>query len=103
MQSVKEFGEPGFVWSDSTELIVNPCVEIGMWPVDEQTGETGWQACNLSTINCAQVTTKKEFYKACESAAIIGTLQAGFASFPYLGEVSERIINTLSDTYIRGH
>ena len=43
----KEFGEPGFVWSDSTELIVNPCVEIGMWPVDEQTGKTGWQACNL--------------------------------------------------------
>ena len=36
MESVKEFGEPGFVWSDSTELIVNPCVEIGMWPVDEQ-------------------------------------------------------------------
>ena len=93
MESVKEFGEPGFVWSDSTELIVNPCVEIGMWPVDETTGKTGWQACNLSTINCAKVTTKKEFYKACESAAIIGTLQAGFASFPYLGEVSERIIS----------
>ena len=47
MESVKEFGEPGFVWSDSTELIVNPCVEIGMWPVDEETGETGWQACNF--------------------------------------------------------
>ena len=46
MNSVKDFGEPGFVWSDSTELIVNPCVEIGMWPVDEKTGETGWQACN---------------------------------------------------------
>jgi ribonucleoside-diphosphate reductase alpha chain len=93
MQSVKEFGEPGFVWSDSTELIVNPCVEIGMWPVDEQTGKTGWQACNLSTINCSKVTTKKEFYEACASAAIIGTLQSGFASFPYLGEVSERIIS----------
>ena len=51
MQSVKEFGEPGFVWSDSTELIVNPCVEIGLYPVDEETGKTGWQACNLSTIN----------------------------------------------------
>ena len=92
MESVKEFGEPGFVWSDSTELIVNPCVEIGMWPVDEETGETGWQACNLSTINCAKVTTKKEFYEACAAASIIGTLQAGFAEFPYLGEVSERII-----------
>ena len=63
MESVKEFGEPGFVWSDSTELIVNPCVEIGMWPVDETTGKTGWQACNLSTINCAKVTTKKNSMK----------------------------------------
>lgn len=93
MSSVKEFGEPGFVWSDSTELIVNPCVEIGMWPVDEVTGETGWQACNLSTINCAKIKTEQDFYDACVSAAIIGTLQAGFAKFPYLGEVSERIIS----------
>jgi len=93
MQSVKDFGEPGFVWSDSTELIVNPCVEIGMWPVDEKTGKTGWQACNLSTINCAKVKTEEDFYEAAKAAAIIGTLQAGFASFPYLGEVSERIIS----------
>ena len=34
MECVKEFGEPGFVWSDSTEMTVNPCVEIGMYPVD---------------------------------------------------------------------
>ena len=93
MQSVKEFGEPGFVWSDSTELIVNPCVEIGMWPVDETTGESGWQACNLSTINCAKVKTEQDFYEACENAAIIGTLQAGFAKFPYLGKASENIIS----------
>lgn len=93
MQSVKEFGEPGFVWSDSTELIVNPCVEIGMWPVDETTGESGWQACNLSTINCAKVKTEEDFYEACENAAIIGTLQAGFAKFPYLGKASENIIS----------
>jgi ribonucleoside-triphosphate reductase len=93
MTSVKEFGEPGFVWSDSTELIVNPCVEIGMWPVDETTGESGWQACNLSTINCAKIKTEQDFYDACASASIIGTLQAGFAKFPYLGEASERIIS----------
>lgn len=39
MESVKEFGEPGFIWSDSTEMTFNPCVEVGMWPVDEETGE----------------------------------------------------------------
>ena len=92
MQSVKEFGEPGFVWSDSTELIVNPCVEIGLYPVDEVTGKTGWQACNLSTINCAKVKTKEEFLESCKAAAIIGTLQAGFTEMTYLGEVTERIL-----------
>jgi ribonucleoside-triphosphate reductase len=92
MSSVKEFGEPGFVWSDSTELIVNPCVEIGMWPVDETTGKSGWQACNLSTINCAKVKSEEDFLEACKAASIIGTLQAGFDSFEYLGETSERIV-----------
>tara|TARA_Y100000004_G_scaffold56803_1_gene63190 strand:- start:26051 stop:28252 length:2202 start_codon:yes stop_codon:yes gene_type:complete len=92
MQSVRQFGEPGFVWSDSTELIVNPCVEIGMWPVDESTGESGWQACNLSTINCAKIKSEEDFIEACKAASIIGSLQAGFSSFPYLGEASENIV-----------
>ena len=92
MNSVKEFGEPGFVWSDSTELIVNPCVEIGLYPVDEKTGETGWQACNLSTVNCAKIKTKEEFFESCRAASIIGTLQAGFSKMAYLGEVTERIL-----------
>ena len=92
MESVREFGEPGFVWSDSTELVVNPCVEIGLYPVDVTTGETGWQACNLSTINCSKIETEEDFYESCKAAAIIGTLQAGFNSFPYLGEVTARII-----------
>lgn len=92
MKSVKEFGEPAFIWSDSTELLVNPCVEIGMYPVCEQTGESGWQACNLSTINCAKIKSKQDFYSACRAASIIGTLQAGFCNFDYLGSASERII-----------
>jgi len=92
MESVKEFGEPGFVWADSTEFVVNPCVEIGLYPVDEETGETGWQACNLSTINCAKIKNKEDFLESCKAASIIGTLQAGFTSLPYLGEVTERIL-----------
>ena len=92
MQSVKEFGEPGFVWADSTEFVVNPCVEIGLYPIDDETGETGWQACNLSTINCAKIKTKKEFLESCRAASIIGTLQAGFTSMPYLGEITEKIL-----------
>jgi ribonucleoside-diphosphate reductase alpha chain len=91
MESVKEFGEPGFIWSESKEMIFNPCVEIGMWPVDEVTGESGWQGCNLSTINCSSVEDEEDFFERCRAAAIIGTLQAGFTKLDYLGEVSQRI------------
>tara|TARA_R110000824_G_C15231618_1_gene678625 strand:- start:6873 stop:9071 length:2199 start_codon:yes stop_codon:yes gene_type:complete len=91
MKAVREFGEPGFVWADSTELIVNPCVEIGMYPVDVKSKKSGWQGCNLSTVNCAKAKTEEEFYEAVKAAAIIGTLQAGFTKFPYLGKTSERI------------
>jgi ribonucleoside-diphosphate reductase alpha chain len=91
MESVKEFGEPGFIWSESTEMIFNPCVEIGMWPVDEDSGKSGWQGCNLSTINCSSVEDEKDFYERCRAAAIIGTLQAGFTKLNYLGEISEKI------------
>jgi ribonucleoside-diphosphate reductase alpha chain len=91
MESVKEFGEPGFIWSESTEMIFNPCVEIGMWPVDEESGKSGWQGCNLSTINCSSVEDEDDFFERCRAAAIIGTLQAGFTTLEYLGEISQKI------------
>lgn len=91
MESVKEFGEPGFIWSDSTEMTFNPCVEVGMWPVDEASGKSGWQGCNLSTINCSSVADEEDFYERCKAAAIIGTLQAGFTKLDYLGEISQKI------------
>ena len=91
MESVKEFGEPGFIWSESTEMIFNPCVEIGMWPVDEESGKSGWQGCNLSTINCSSVEDEDDFFERCRAAAIIGTLQAGFTKLDYLGEISQKI------------
>jgi ribonucleoside-diphosphate reductase alpha chain len=91
MSSVKEFGEPGFIWSDSTEMTFNPCVEVGMWPVDEESGKSGWQGCNLSTVNCSSVADEGDFYERCKAAAIIGTLQAGFTKLDYLGNISCKI------------
>jgi len=91
MESVKEFGEPGFIWSDSTEMTFNPCVEVGMWPIDEITGKSGWQGCNLSTINCSSIEDEEDFYERCKAAAIIGTLQAGFTKLDYLGDISCKI------------
>ena len=67
------------------------CVEISMRPIDDETGLTGVQGCNLSTINISKVKTLDDFVEAAKAAAILGTLQAGFTSFPYLGETSEKI------------
>ena len=92
MGFVKQYGEPGFVWTDSLELIVNPCVEVGMYPVDEETGFSGWQACNLCEINGSKLKTKEDFQLAAKAAAMIGTWQAGYTDFPYLGAVTERIV-----------
>jgi hypothetical protein len=45
IDSIREFGEPGFYLTEHEDQIPNPCGEIGMWPVDESTGESGWQMC----------------------------------------------------------
>jgi ribonucleoside-diphosphate reductase alpha chain len=70
----------------------NPCVEIGMYTVDEATGETGWAFCNLCEINVKACTTPAIFERACTAAAILGTLQAGYTDFEYLGATTERIV-----------
>ncbi len=88
--SVKEFGEPGFYWVDRVGEMSNPCVEIGFFP-QLADGRTGWQFCNLTTTNIRACVDEETFLRACRAAAIIGTLQAGYTSFPYLGEVSEEL------------
>ena len=90
MKSVKDYGEPGFIFTDNLEFLFNPCVEIGMLPVAED-GVSGWQVCNLTEINGGKCTSKEAFYKACRAASILGTLQAGYTNFKYLGEASKRI------------
>jgi ribonucleoside-diphosphate reductase alpha chain len=89
---VKECGEPGFVWADSTEMVVNPCGEVGLFPVDAVTGQTGWEACNLCEINGAKCKTEEDFIIAAKAAAIIGTCQAGYTDFDYLGPITKRIV-----------
>lgn len=91
MTSVREFGEPGFVFTASTEHSTNPCVEIGMFP--QIRGISGWQGCNLVEINGAKASTKEEFFKACRAGAILGTLQAGYTDFKFLPPVSKEIFD----------
>jgi hypothetical protein len=72
-------------------LNVSNCVEASFWPVDSETGESGWQFCNLSLGNMSAVKSMDDARRAIRAATIMGTLQAGYTSFPYLGPVSERI------------
>jgi ribonucleoside-triphosphate reductase len=98
-------GEPGFYFTDSLEYGTNPCGEIGLNPVlswgdvtmgDEellkQWGGTGWAFCNLCEINAGKFKSLADIFNAAEAAAVIGTLQAAYTSFPYLGPVTERIV-----------
>jgi ribonucleoside-triphosphate reductase (thioredoxin) len=89
MESTRQFGEPGFLFVESTEHATNPCVEIGMFPQYE--GVTGWQGCNLTEINGAKAINKAEFFKAITAAAILGTLQAGYTNFKFLSETTRKI------------
>lgn len=110
MTSVKEFGEPGFVWADSTEIMYNPCVEIGLYPAitkadyeqitcgttkhsypDARKLLSGWAFCNLCEINMKACVDEATWARACKAAAILGTLQAGYTKFEYLGPISEAI------------
>jgi ribonucleoside-triphosphate reductase (thioredoxin) len=86
----RQWGEPGFFWADSTEIVPNPCVEVGFYPVWID-GRTGWQFCNLCTINGRLIDGPIALYEAARMAAVLGTLQAGYTDFWYLGEVSELI------------
>lgn len=122
MGHVRQWGEPGVFWSDNTEQMINPCTEAAFWPrllidhnnpsilntyqgpIDNAADDpafdkdvsglvvSGWQKCNLSSINGGLCKTPEDFYEACEYAAIIGTCQAGMVSFPYLGHITELIV-----------
>lgn len=92
MKSVKQVGEPGFVFTDNMDHCYNPCVEIGMLPILQETGESGFQVCNLSETNGAMCNTKEDLMIAVKAGAIIGTLQAGYTDFSYLTDVSKKII-----------
>lgn len=117
--STKQFGEPGFLFLDSPEYLLNPCSEVTMcptlikdpdgrivekytfdlldnarrkeWETMGYTFESGVQFCNLTEINVAACEDEEAFLRACESASVLGTVQAAYTSFPFLGDTSEEI------------
>ena len=89
VNATRERGDPGFYLVDSLEHGTNPCAEVGFLPVHN--GVSGWQFCNLSTINMATVDSQEEYNRRARLASRIATLQAGHTNFAYLGSISEEI------------
>lgn len=93
MQSVRDYGEPGFIFTEDPDFAYNPCVEIGMKPLT-LSGKGGWQFCNLVEQNGSKITSKAILMKSVRAAAIMATLQAGYTNFKYLQpetkEITER-------------
>ncbi len=114
----RQWGEPGFLFLAHEDYCLNPCSEASMCPqlitdpngrvVDSYTldmlsnkehyralgytYESGWQACNLTSINGAMIKTREDFLEAARLATILGTLQTTYSKPGYLTEVSQRIL-----------
>lgn len=69
---------------------VSNCFEIGFIPITKD-GRCGFQFCNLTSINGAKNDSLEKFKEATWAASLIGTLQAAYTSFPYLGNASEEL------------
>jgi ribonucleoside-triphosphate reductase len=116
----RAYGEPGFLFLESTEWAVNPCAEILMCPVyiTDPEGEpverytpslldpkhrralesegysfkSGWSACNLTSVNVGSTESAEELAKRARLASRLGSYQAGYTDPGYLGETSRLIL-----------
>lgn len=118
-QYTKQYGEPAVIFQTSTEFTYNPCVEALMCPVlIQRKGDTvehytlelldprnrsaleaegftftsGWQLCNLSSINVGKIRSREDFREAARAAAILGTVQSAYTNLGYLGATSQQIV-----------
>lgn len=71
----KDFGEPGFIWTNDDDAGFNPCAEVALNPN---------QFCNLTSTVVYDVDTQEELNARVKAAAFIGTLQAGYTDFHYI-------------------
>jgi ribonucleoside-triphosphate reductase len=92
-EMTRQFGEPGFYFTNDLNYGCNPCCEISLDPTLVVDGKklSGVSFCNLCEINAAKFTSLDDFLRAAKAATLIGTLQASYTSMPYLGWVSEAI------------
>lgn len=72
-------------------IVTGQCVEIALDPVDHKTGETTFAFCNVTSVNCAGVEDELDFQSRVEAATVLGTYQAAYTDFAYLGPAAERV------------
>lgn len=75
-------GEPGFFFTSDIEVGSNPCCEIAL---------NHNQLCNLSSVNMTGITGEKDLNNRMYAAAMIGTLQASYTDFNYVGDNWKRV------------
>jgi ribonucleoside-diphosphate reductase alpha chain len=68
-------GEPGFYWTNDSDLGVNPCCEISL---------RSCTFCNLTEVNVSAIESQEDFQKAAEAAVILGTFQATYTNLKNL-------------------
>jgi len=66
-------GEPGVFWTNSLEVLCNPCAEISLVGV-----------CNLAEVNVDNIQSQSHFEHLVRMAARIATFQATYTDFTYL-------------------
>ncbi len=91
----------GIVNGQCGEILMNPIVYIDESNIEKissrdpsvKVGDriSGFGFCNLCEINAAKLTSLEDFKEVAWAAAVIGTCQAAYTSFPYLGVASEVI------------
>lgn len=91
--------EKGIEMFDCNGIVVHNCFEIGFdfYNQIKNKNFTVIQLCNLTEGNATAFYTKGKFdktkyLKICRNLSIVGSLQAGFTSFPYLGKETEEIV-----------
>lgn len=90
----------GFVLMSHEDDMFNPCFEISFnfYEQIKNKEEAVFQFCNLTEINASACSykngsfSKEKFFDICRKASIVGTLQAGYTNFPYLGKQTEEIV-----------
>jgi ribonucleoside-triphosphate reductase len=75
-------GEPGFFFTNDTEMGLNPCAEISL---------KNGQFCNLVTMNTEEIHSQEELEEFSRVASFLATLQAAYTDFHYLRPIWKKV------------